>query len=63
MNEINRVINHFVDLFNKLTFCSVFTWVGLKNQGGRAISLRRHKHGAGKRKNRHSENAEVSLHR
>jgi hypothetical protein len=55
MNEINRVINHFVDLG--------FHLGRIEKSGGRAISLRRHKHGAGKRKNRHSENAEVSLHR
>jgi len=31
---INRVISHFVALFNKLTFCWVFTRVGLKSQAG-----------------------------
>jgi hypothetical protein len=31
---INRVISHFVALFNKLTFCWVFTRLGLKNQIG-----------------------------
>ena len=30
----NRVIPNFVALCNKLVFCSVFTWVGLKNQVG-----------------------------
>lgn len=36
---MHSVLSHSVALFNKLTFCPVFTRVGLKNQSGEGVLL------------------------